>query len=82
MDYGSKYKLLTAAGHLSRLWSSPILTSDLQVGAAGLTDIQCKHNTMKYCTGTVCEQYFFLESCYCTIVEIFVCVMYNGEGVT
>ncbi|XP_044051112.1 RING finger protein 215 isoform X3 [Siniperca chuatsi] len=39
MDCGSKYKLLTAAGWPSGLWSSLILTSDLRVGAAVLTDI-------------------------------------------
>lgn len=31
--------------------------------------------SLKYFTGTVvCEQYFFLGSCYCTIVEICVCM--------
>lgn len=40
VDRGSKYKLFTATSCPPGLWSSPILTSDPRLGAAGLTDMQ------------------------------------------
>lgn len=50
MDCGSKYKLLTAAGRWPGLWSSPILMSDLRVGAAGLRPYSGSVNTILWST--------------------------------
>lgn len=74
MDCGSKYKLLTAAG-----WT--VDQSDFEVRPSGgcyrshRHTVVVQHNTMKYCTGTVVsEQYFLLGTRYCANVEIFVCM--------
>lgn len=80
VDYGSKYKLLTAAGQLSWPWRGTIWTSDLQVGAAGLTD---GVNTPLWSTVPVlCVNRTFSWNRVTVQLWKYLCVIYSSEDVT